>query len=411
MRRVLIFILLFVIIFTTPCVLHADEEKNSPVEFKVDFRSRYESKINFNFNRNKNDDTSYIGYSWKLGTLFRQKHTSEYIELHYSKKGVNRMDSIELSQAYLNYNPTKSFNARIGRQELNFGGKIMIASPPWSNIGRSYDALKLGLRNKNFKAKVFGARVTKYHSDPDDPQEYVYGLFTNTRISKLNSIDAYLFHRTKEEKGESKYQGVYAGGLRYHGKSNNFDYSLEGITQFGKVGSKDQRSYGYFINCGYRFPVKWKPRLGIQYNYASGDGNPYDDTIKTFDTFYGKKHPFCGYMDIVGMRNIKNTRLSLGFSPFRYFRGEIDYNFFTLANSRDALYNLPGNKIFEDPTGAWGNDIGREIDFTARYITGDFTLLSGCSKFYPGSAIKKIQGQADPASWVFTSLQYKFDFK
>ena len=77
-------------------------------------------------------------------------------------------------------------------------------------------------------------------------------------------------------------------GARFLGKlPANFDYNIEAAGQTGSVGDDDIRAMAAHAALGYTLTnFKKKPRLVLEYNYASGDETPGDGVQQTFDQLY-----------------------------------------------------------------------------------------------------------------------------
>ena len=67
-------------------------------------------------------------------------------------------------------------------------------------------------------------------------------------------------------------------GARIDGKLPNLnavDYTLEAHGQIGDIGDLDQEAWAFAGRTGYTFKnVAWTPRIGFEYDFASGDEDP-----------------------------------------------------------------------------------------------------------------------------------------
>ncbi len=59
---------------------------------------------------------------------------------------------------------------------------------------------------------------------------------------------------------------------------------------------------------GYTFDHAWRPRIGFEFDYASGDRDSTDNKRRTFDNLYPTNHLFYGYMDFVSLQNFNDYR-------------------------------------------------------------------------------------------------------
>lgn len=113
---------------------------------------------------------------------------------------------------------------------------------------------------------------------------------------------------------------IHDVGARIDGKAPDLDaidYTLEAHGQFGDYGDMTQRAWAFAGRTGYTFKdLGWKPRFGIEYDYASGDNDPTDSTHKTFDNLYPTNHWQNNYgaIDLISWQNMHDFRVMLRFS-------------------------------------------------------------------------------------------------
>jgi hypothetical protein len=109
-----------------------------------------------------------------------------------------------------------------------------------------------------------------------------------------------------------------------------------------------------------------KPRLSVEYNYASGDAANKDGERNTFDQFYPTNHNYYGMIDQFGWRNMKNARAGFNFLPLKKLKVRSDFNEFYLATVQDALYNTSGTAAVLDRKATSGH-IGSETNTVGLY--------------------------------------------
>ena len=95
-------------------------------------------------------------------------------------------------------------------------------------------------------------------------------------------------------------------GGRAWGKigQTDLDFEVEGAGQFGSVGKRATSPRGCSPPCSATTaPVRWSPRVYLEFDYASGDKSP-GGSVGTFNQLYPNAHPFLGYIDYIGRQNI-----------------------------------------------------------------------------------------------------------
>ncbi len=118
--------------------------------------------------------------------------------------------------------------------------------------------------------------------------------------------------------------------------------------------------------AGYTFSIPYKPRAFAEYNYASGDRNPHDGRVGTFDQFYPTGHDKFGLADQVGWRNIRDLHFGVEARPTRAVTAALGVHSWWLASATDGLYSASGALIVR--VGQWlrGNSCGRRIGCAVR---------------------------------------------
>jgi hypothetical protein len=210
--------------------------------------------------------------------------------------------------------------------------------------------------------------------------------------------------------GESGAETLFSHsfGLRADGSWNAWRLAVTAAGQLGQWGSDEIRAYGLAASLGYTSALPWRPQVTLQFVNGSGDANPNDAVIGTFDgVFGGTDTVLYGWMNLFCWSNIREYRLDLVLSPGQgiKLRGEVHY--FTLDEKADAWY-YPGKAQRRDKTGASGRELGHEVDLTFSYsFWGKLELRGGWCFFLPGEFIRNT-GPAPVAHWGFLQGQVSF---
>jgi len=208
--------------------------------------------------------------------------------------------------------------------------------------------------------------------DLHKPGEHVYGAYGSVKrlLPKMNVEPYVLFKQTLNVKSETGIVGdalVLSPGARAFGIApGRIDYALEVVVQQGSYSSDKIVALGDSAVVGWTlFDVAIKPRLSLEYNYASGnaakDGEP-----NTFDQFYPSNHNYYGMIDQFGWKNMKNERAGFDFLPLKKLKVRTDFNEFYLATVQDGLYNSSRTSVVLDRK-ATSAHIGPETNTVGLY--------------------------------------------
>ena len=197
-------------------------------------------------------------------------------------------------------------------------------------------------------------------------------------------------------------------GARIKGTPGPWDYTGEGAWQFGRKAGQQVRAWAMATTGGYTFESPYKPRVGVEYDYASGDSKSNDNKIQTFDPLFPTGHLYQGYQDIFYWRNGHDFKGTVSAVPATGWKVQADYHKFLLDHSFDAWYDKTGAVIARDVTGGSGRNIGDEIDLHVRTKFRDtIGLWFGYSRFLAGRFVKNTVGNMD-RDWAF--FQATLDF-
>src|SRR5262249_11142929 len=71
------------------------------------------------------------------------------------------------------------------------------------------------------------------------------------------------------------------------GSARRWDFDAEAMLQSGRMASQDVQAWAIGSLGGYTFAeTAWSPRLGLQFDVASGDRNPHDGRLQTFNPLF-----------------------------------------------------------------------------------------------------------------------------
>lgn len=409
------------------------------LDINVNIRTRYEFTDNFNvrsYGTEQQDHLlllrSRLGLDYNMG-----KSAHVYAEMQDARYGSEELprsafqggsnpfyDEVELRQAFLEWQriADSPLGFKAGRQTITYGDRRIFGPGEWGNVGRYWwDAARLYWHTKPVKVDLlYGRQIVSEPTSFNDTHFpfTMSGLYAQFRPLTNGSLtikpDAFYVGRYDTHgnlKGESgtgdeirHTLGLRADGLFGRG----WDYYGTFAGQFGEYGKDDIAAFGAVAGLGYTWSTHWKPRLGAEFAYASGDDDPTDGTRGTFDSVYGAADAYYyGWMNVVNWMNLENYQVSFAVHPAKDLKVWVEYNYFRLASSRDAWYYGNGRPVRRDPTGQAGRDLGHEINLLGQWkLHPTLGLLAGYGLFLPGEFVRETPGSDDPAHWVFAQLTF-----
>ena len=350
-------------------------------------------------------------------------------------------DTFDLYQAYLRIGNPKEFpvSLKLGRQEMIYGDERLIGNADWNNIPRSFDAAKLRYENDIFWVDGFAALPVIPRDDRfnrSNEHDILSGVYASTKkllpktetqfyfLARNTSTDSPTF-LTKTLNGLASPRDIYTAGGRLKSAQGEFgpwDFDAEAAYQFGrfKIGagtkSLDQEAFASHVAGGYTWTNTFgKPRVGLEYNYASGDSDPTDDKHETFDNLFPTNHKYYGYMDFVSWQNIHDLRLSTSIKPYSKLTLNGDVHAFFLADNNDFFYTVAGTPRTAGGYGiksTAGSYVGTEIDLIATFTLKPYLVFQGgYGHFFVGEYVEnslKTTGGSKDADWVYAQAVFNF---
>jgi Alginate export len=252
-------------------------------------------------------------------------------------------NSVDLQQGFADMR-IGDVTARIGRQEFSLGSSRLISVREGQNVRRAFDGVRVMLGQDVFDLDAFGFEEVEVDQggfdDSANEKEKVWGINGNWTLKPTN-LDLYYIGL---ERNEAEYQDSigdenrHSFGVRVFGKRQAWDWNIEVIYQTGAFADLDINAWTVASVTGYTFhSMAWKPHIALSANVASGDDDPNDKQLNTFNPLY----PNLSYFEeaaLLAPQNFFNINPSLSFEPHESVKLSFDWNFFWRLSQNDAVY-------------------------------------------------------------------------
>lgn len=331
----------------------------------------------------------------------------------------------DFNQAFLDVKPLGEGTPlilRFGRQEILLGNQRLVSPLAWANTRRRFDGADLLWRSDTWNLDAFYVRpvpVVRFEGldrklDEYEEHQHFFGLYSTYKGLAGQGLDLYYLVLLNNDPppnsaGIADHLTVHTLGTRWWGAQGPWDYEFEGAIQLGHYGGDEVFAWMIALDGGYTFE-DWPltPRLGIGFDWATGDHDPGDSQHNTFNQLFPLAHKYFGILDEVARQNIIDPHISLTLKPLKSVSLMMAYHQFFLDQSKDALYNAAGVPVRRDRSGRSGNAVGGELDIVTTWnINRHQSLQFGWAHLWPGSFIDQT-GDNDDADLIY--LQYIFRF-
>lgn len=264
-------------------------------------------------------------------------------------------DTLDVHQLFAEYAApfgAGTIQVRLGRQELFFGSQRLISLREGPNTRQTFDVARVIVRQPRSRLDVFAANaVNSFPRVFDDwwQTNRLGGIYyTRNALPRIHNLDLYLLwsqrDRRRFEAGASRDERAVIGG-RIFQTTGNFMYDIELTGQMGQSGLSGDilaGSAAIWLRYRWREHPLW-PQVGFKSNLFSGDGNPSDDRLATFDPLYPRGAYF-GLAALLGPSNLMDLHPSIAIHPWKgRMQASLDWDFFWRHRTSDGLYGPVGN--------------------------------------------------------------------
>ncbi len=259
----------------------------------------------------------------------------------------------------------------------------------------------------------------KIEFDHENTDALFWGVFFGSApIAAGMQVEAYVLglHERDGSDAPSANRRLITPGARLlrAPSPGQFDFQAEAMLQVGTSRATTRatdrtdlrhRAFSSHLTGGYQFAVKGSPRVALQYDFASGDGNPNDGKNGRFDPLFGARRFDYGPTGLYGAfarSNINSPGLRFEVAPHRTVDAFAGYRLFWLASSRDAWTTA----ALRDPSGNSGNFVGQQIEGRIRWhlFPKNFSIEVGSAYLIRGRFATDAPG-AKPSNPVFVYTQ------
>ena len=401
----------------------------------AEFRLRYEWYQDNNWGEGPQDDD---GYLWARALPLADLHVGDNVrffgqliaayvyglDVPVSPVDEDRADALQaFADVRLPLGPDgeSSLTLRPGRQLLTYGSGRLIDVRYGTNVLQSFDAIKAFVETERWTLDAFYARPVDHRpgefDDPSDDRQSVWSLYgrLNPRPRAPLGIDAYYIGYLNKDAvfGDASGRELrHTLGTRLFGKAGGWDWDFELFYQFGDfdadVGDGDISAWSVASNTGYTFrDAPLQPRLALKANLISGDHDPANPDVQTFNPLFPKGKYF-GELTPLGPVNLVhvNPYVVLRLTDKLQLTGNVA--FYWRESDDDAVYAFGGVDVLRADTGTGARYVGTQAELLLEYQADrHLSLLVSYSIFTDGDFIDAT-GADEPIHFVGLEAMYRF---
>jgi hypothetical protein len=333
-------------------------------------------------------------------------------------RGVDQ-DILDLHQAFADVafpGVGDSFLIRIGRQEMVYGSRRFVNYRERPNTRLSFDGIRMIIDYGPWNVSGFATRPVEvdqgiFDDGGIDGQAF-WGLYGVRKMSVRfpETVDLYYLGIYREQAQFD--QGVgnetrHAFGTRLSGKGKGFDYNFEGMFQVGTFGSKDIFAYAFASDTGYTFSWlgrKW--RVGLRADIYSGDNDPGDSELNSFNPFFPKgKH--ISQLAASGLINQRDLQPRINVNLLDNVLMTVSSAFIWRDSLYDGIYSI-GNALLRSGTTSRARYVGHQPEVEIKWQVDRHLALKGTFNYFFAGPFIKETGSGDDIKYLGAMATYVF---
>ncbi|AJP74372.1 hypothetical protein TS85_08400 [Sphingomonas hengshuiensis] len=306
-----------------------------------------------------------------------------------------------------------TLTVRGGRELVALGSERLVGARWGPNIPQAFDGLRAILDAGATRVQLLRLRPVQIgpgdFDDRTSTTKRLSGAYATTRLP-IGSGDLYYLdaiNRAAHFDQGSGREHRQSFGLRLFGAAGGLRWNWEAMVQRGRFAGAPIRAWSVASETGYRFAhAPLTPLVRLRANVVSGDRDPADRVLQTFDPLYPKGKYF-GELSPLGPYNIVNLHpgvtftlghgVDLGLAAVRYWR----------ESRGDGLYGVPGNLI-RSGKGSRSRDIGEQAEVLIEWQANRALSFSASASLFRAGRFLRETGPARPIHMAAFETAYRF---
>jgi hypothetical protein len=310
---------------------------------------------------------------------------------------------------------------RPGRQLLTYGSGRLIDVRYGPNVLQAFDAAKAFIETEAWRVDGFYARPVDHRAgefddrlEDDESLWSVYGTLKPRPEAPLG-LDLYYIGYLNEDSAfvePSSRELRHTLGARAFGSADGWDWDLELFYQFGDLRTGDDdgsiSAWSVASNTGYTFAeLPLRPRVALRADVISGDRDPDDRDVETFNPLFPKGKYF-GELTPIGPANLIHVNPYITVKLTKRLQFSASVAFYWRESVDDGVYAFGGVDILRPDGGSDARYIGTQAEALLEYeLDRHFSALVSYSIFTAGDFIEDT-GDDEPIHFVGVEAMYRF---
>lgn len=386
-----------------------------------EIRYRYENYEDPGFGAGPETSSGYIlqryllHTDWHFGRHFRV-FAQFQSGLEEGRNGGPRptdVDIADLHQGFIDItDASQNLRLRVGRQEIEFGTGHLIGESEGLNIRRAFDGFRFTGRHGRWtwnSTLTHPVLVRPYTFDIPDHTETEWGAgFTRTR--EHGGWSGYYFGLNRKQtsfNGKTGKDIPETFGSRVWNQGTFLDYNTDFIFQTGTFGNGHILAGAVSSNDGVTVhKLKFQPRFGLRFDYASGDSDHFSKNLNTFNPLFPNPM-YSSISALLGPSNLTDIGPTIRLTLNSKTAISPEMPFYWRSSIHDGIYNFAG--FFIRPGNlSTAKFVGYQPGLTLdRTFSPHFSSTAGYFYFFTGDFLKQTPPGKD-VGYFYATFTFRY---
>jgi hypothetical protein len=341
-----------------------------------EYRIQYEYYDNWMFGAGPQDHSGYVmnrvmpHFDFHAGSDFRLFSEFEF-DYEDGRNGGPRSqideDRGDVHQLFLEIGPHVSsshgISLRAGRQEIVLGSGRLFDNNEGPNAKLSFDGFRLIAEGGHARLDLFAVKPVEnnlgWFDDVPNHAESLWGSYLTVPVPIVSRGQADFYYIGLDTKSANYNRGTAhevretAGTRVFRPIGKGLDYNWEPNYQWGSFGNAPIRAWSVSTETGYTLDrLRFHPRPLLRADVYSGDGNPANQPLGTFNTLFPRGAYFTpAVVPFLGPQNLIDVHPALQFQLKTNVAGAFAWNWYWRESTQDGIYAF-GSGVLIDPADA-----------------------------------------------------------
>ena len=329
-------------------------------------------------------------------------------------------NSLDLHQTFFEWKEKlredREFSLRAGRQELTIGSSRLISASPGLNVKRSFDGVVLAFKGKTWHVDAGFARLVALSQgvfdDLPDHEQTFWGIAVARRSSRVKQGQLGFYYLGLDRASSIYAQGTgreqrHTVGAKWSASWSRLDLDYDGIFQWGTFSSARIKAWAFSTETGYRISqTHWKPRFTVRSNSASGDEDPADPRLQSFNPLF-PGNSYAGAVGLFGPTNLTDLTPAFAMVPHEKILLIVECPNYWRTSLQDGIYNTNLRLLIQPGVGQ-GRYVGSNPGIVPIWrVTRHITIQGAVTRFLSGGFLERTF-VANGFGFYSLSLIYRF---